>query len=192
LEDNTITAKLSKDIMARYLSVKGSGKQITPEDLNDITSNVLSNPEYTTSNGAKYIISNLKIISGDPDSIITYKASVKTAVAKAFSHLKEDPYATMAKAIKLSNPNQLRSLDPIISACKVAINDLLNIPVPKEAITVHLNLLNSFSKMLADLESLHLIFDDPVKSLSGITQYDEDKAEFINSTKKMSEYILKK
>ena len=192
-DETSITAKLSVDMMSRYLSLKSSGKQITSEDLNNIASNVLDNPEYTTLNGAKYRILNLKIAKdSDQNSITIYKTTVKTAVSKAFSQIKEDPYVTMAKAIKQSSPNQLNNLDSAITACKTIISDLLNISVPKEAVTVHLNLLNSFSKMLADLESLHLIFDDPVKSLNGINQYDSDKIEFINAVDEMSKYILKK
>ncbi len=191
-EETSITAKLSKDLMSKYLALKGSGKTITPEDLNSITGSVLNNPEYTTSKGAKYITSNLKIISGeDPDSIITYKAGIKAIGKKAFSHLKEDPYITIAKTMQSSSPDQLRALDPIIEGIKLAIKELLNISVPKEAVVLHLNFLNSFSKILTDLESIRLLFDDPVKSLSGIKQYDDDKLEFMKNINEMSEYVQK-
>ena len=83
-------------------------------------------------------------------------------------------------------------LDPIIEASKGFISDFLNMEVPNDAVGVHLDLLNSVSKFEADMEAMKQIYNDPIRAISGISQYNIDIIDFQNALNKINNYFDQK
>ncbi|MEQ1500185.1 MAG: hypothetical protein ABL917_02310 [Parcubacteria group bacterium] len=192
-DETTITSQISKDFMSEYLKLKSSGREVTSDDINNLTEKVLSVPTYTSTAAATYLEKNLKIINNPgKDAINNYKGTVTLLIKNSLGQIKEDPYVIIANSIKLNIPNEMNKLDPIIAVNKQIIDSLLQIDVPSEIVATHLLLLNALSRTLADLESIRVTFDDPVKSLSALKQYPQDVTALINSINGMGQYLLKK
>ena len=85
----------------------------------------------------------------------------------------------------------MAKLDPIILSGKMVMTNMLNMTVPREAVGIHIRLLNSLSNTLADLESMRVIFDDPIRGLGGMNSYSNDANTFIGALNTMSQYLVK-
>src|SRR3989344_7483802 len=73
-DGTTLTAQMSKDFFSQYLLAKQGGKALTTNDINQITNNVMSNPQYSKENGPVYIASNLHVTAKtDLETIKKYK-----------------------------------------------------------------------------------------------------------------------
>ena len=192
-DDTTVTANLTRDVMSQYLSLKGGGKEVSTEDLNSIVEKTLTNPTYTKVEGAKYLTSNLKIDNeNNPATVKNYKLLMADYIRKGFAQVKDDPYVIIINSTKSKKESDIAKLDPIIKVNKTVINQMLNITVPREAVSFHLNLLNSLSNTLADLESIRVLFSDPVRSLAGINSFDEHRTSLVASINAISLYLAKK
>jgi len=170
--DPSLTAKVSKDFFSQYLlAIKDKGS-LTQEDTDRIINNILSSSEYTETKNPVYLATNLKILNeNDKESIIVYKNLVNKFLKESSTQVKNDPLSITMKAIETENANDLQKLDPIIIIARELIKNLLNVGVPSSAVPYHLKLINTFSAILSSLESMRESVADPIKGLSGITQY---------------------
>jgi hypothetical protein len=190
-EDTTLTSQLTKEVMSRYLSLKNGGRSLSEEDVVTIIRDIASDPKFIKPSAPLYVSSNLKPADNSINSIAYYKKSVTSIIRNSLFQIKDDPSYVVVYALQNDSESSLKYIDPTIALAKKGINDLLNLAVPKEAVDLHLKLINSISNMLENLESLRVVFSDPVKGLSGIKFYDEYKTNFVNSINEMSEYLSK-
>lgn len=63
--------------------------------------------------------------------------------------------------------------------------------VPEGAIGFHLNLLNTTSNSLSDLEAMRVAISDPVKVFSVVGNYSQNMINFGNAVINMNDYLQK-
>ncbi len=189
-EDATLTNQFSIDFMSQYIRVKGSGIPLDNNSINGIANSILSNPQYLKSEGAIYIKENLNIDSSfSQSSKASYKQIVFASIKDGFAKVKVEPILILKESVDQDDERILTALDPIIAANKKVISDMLNVTVPKAAVTLHLNLMNALSDMLSDTESMRVFFADPTRSLGAIRNYQEHMATFIDALSAMNKYL---
>jgi hypothetical protein len=191
-DDTTITAQLSKDFFSQYLLLKKGGKEITAEDTAQIANNIVASGKYTDINAPIYVSKNLKIIPPDTEEVKKYRDSVNLSLKNRSSQIKTDPILILNKVIKSQDEKDLAELDPLIVIAKGFVNDFLNIPVPSDAVNVHLALLNSFSNLLSDMEGMRVILVDPIRSLTVVGKYSQHTTEFYAALNNMNAYFKAK
>lgn len=192
-DETTLTAQMSRDFMSQYLLLKKGGREVTPEEANQIATNVMSIPEYTQPNTAVYIQSNLHITnSKTKDTYDTYKTTVNYMLKKRSSNIKDDPMTILANVMQTDNTSELTKLDPLIASSKALVIDLLNMEVPNDAIRVHLDLINSVSNLSVNLESMKGILNDPVKTMTSISTYNQNILAFATALKNINLYFITK
>ncbi len=192
-DETTLTAQISQDFMSEYIKLKGSGQSVTQEDIANLAQKVLLNPKYSRSIGAAYVASNIRIDDfSDKDEIALYKKSIKNLIQFSLNQSRYDPATIVTEALNTKNFDVLKKLDPSIAASKFAINNLLTISVPKNAVTAHLMVLNSISNILADLESMRVLESDPVRSFSAIYSYNSHITSLVSALNLIGKYIIAK
>ncbi|MBI4155926.1 MAG: hypothetical protein HY507_01700 [Candidatus Zambryskibacteria bacterium] len=194
-DQTTLTAQMAKDFFAQYLMLKKGGQPITTNEINKITENTLSLPEYTKATGAVYLASNLHINqNSDTESLKKYRDSLNKSVNDRLEGIgvKEDPMTIFVTAVNKDDEKEMSKLDPIILAGKDIISDLLDVEVPKELVTMHLSLLNTSSNLLLNLEQMRVALTDPVRSFVGANQYPKHMAEFQTALKNLTAYLEQK
>src|SRR3989344_2665539 len=175
-DDTTLTGQMSRDFLSQYLSAVKKG-EVTGEESIKIAENTLSIPGYTKIGGAKYIASNLHVTTEtDRNSMQVYEDKINLILQNRSSQIKENPLAIFQEAITRASETRLAKLDPIILQNRGLLSDLLLVEVPKNAVVVHLALLNAFSNILSDLEAIRVVFTDPVRSLTAVSQYQLDES----------------
>jgi hypothetical protein len=176
--EGTLTDQISKDFFAQYLIVKKNSGTVTTQDTVQIVQNTLKLPQYTQVSTVTYKMSNLNIDTQNTKTPAQYSADLNAIITKEKPQNPQDGYKIVAEAIKSNKPDTLKKLDPMITTYKAVISDLVELPVTKEAATLHLTLLNSVSNLLSDLEALRVTFDDPVKAFPAVSQYEVHIADF--------------
>ena len=192
-DDTTLTTQMARDFMSQYLLLKKGGQAITEAEISQIANNVLSLPTYTKSEGAVYIALNLKITNNiDKSTVSRYRDDVNWTLKTRSMQVKDGPVSILNEAMNTQNQATLDRLDGIISITEGLIQDLLAIEVPKDAVSVHLGLLNAVSNILASLEAMKLAFIDPVKSYAGTNQYNNNVINFQTALSDENDYFIKK
>ncbi|MCX6701874.1 MAG: hypothetical protein NTX96_01605 [Candidatus Zambryskibacteria bacterium] len=189
--ETTLTAQMSRDIFSRYLLIAKQEGGVTSDDATKIANEVLSSPEYTKIARVIYSETNLHVIQKtDKETLKKYSEVLNQSILDGINSIKSkgDPLTIFSAALKADDPNKLAGLDYFILSNKNFIDDLLQMEVPKEIVSMHIDLLNASSNSLADLESMSQTFVDPAKSLVAITQYLKDADNFQNAIENINNY----
>ncbi|TSC70558.1 MAG: hypothetical protein CEO12_279 [Parcubacteria group bacterium Gr01-1014_46] len=190
-DDTTLTDQMSRDFLSQYLMAVKEGIDVTPEVASQIAQNTLSLPGYKQG-AVVYIKENLRVSTKtDPESMRIYREKINQAMISVYFNVKDDPIAIVVKALQEENENELKKFDPIITINKDAIKSLLDMEVPPSAVKVHLDLLNTSSLILSDLESMRVAISDPVKVFSAIGSYSTHISSFSTALSNMSLYLTK-
>ncbi len=193
-DDTTVTAQLSKDLFSRYLAIAKGGDSLSASDLDQVAEQtLLSSSQYTQVTGATYVTSNLHITTDTSlDALRKYRDTGDAIIKKRTVSAKEDPLTIFGNATQDDNPDELTKLDPFIADAKALISDLLTMTVPKDVVTLHLAVLNSYSNVLADLQAMRGIYTDPVKSFASISQYSGHISDLQKVLTDIKTYIVQK
>lgn len=185
------TGQLGQEIVSQYLAAKQGGKDLTQADIDKIVNNIANTPQYTSITAPVYTIKNIKVIENPTqDNLRAYKNKIISSLNKS-KQVKGDPLKTFVDSMKKEDENVLKELDPTIILGKSFIKDLLEMDVPKNAIALHLNLLNASSKATTDLEIMRSGIVDPVKALPVIGYYVKDMVSLVNAMNTISGFIMK-
>jgi hypothetical protein len=190
-EDTTLTAQMAKDVFSNYMLTTKTGETFTSDTADQVVNNVLSLPEYTSTQGAVYIGSNLHVVGNDKSSISSYKTTFNKVLGVRLIEVQnvDDPIEVMTVALQTESESYLSKIDPIIKANKGFISDLLAMNVPSSAVKAHLGVLNASSNILADLEGMRAVLVDPVKSLTVIGQYNAHLNKLMTSLGDVNNYF---
>lgn len=189
--DNTVTDQVSRDFLSQYLlAVKNKGGT-TPEDAVTIAQNTISLSNFGQSGGAKYIASNLKINTSTDSSVLrSYRNKLQKIIFDRTTAVKDDPIRVVVTSLSTEDEQELKKLDGIIAQSKGFIDDLLKLETPKNAVALHLSLLNSASLLLSNLEAMREILNDPIRGLSGIGQYSQTLLQVNLAIENFSKYFI--
>ena len=185
---------LSKtDILAReaftgYLDLKQNGKLGTEEQdkfIEKITSDSLNfktDVQYIT-------LSDLKVtLDTSTESLQKYSNEFKSI----YSNIPElrDDNIILKEALDFNSQEKLEEIKSNAIFYKIAINNLIKTEVPTTLKQNHLDLINSFKKILENTEKMCQVFKDPILALIGAKQYYEATSEITMTSIEIGEYFI--
>ena len=188
--DNTsITANAARDLVSQYLIYSQDG-DFTEIEMNSILNNTISQSKYNESNGAKYLSTNIKIITkSDSQTLQKYKSQINLILKNRSEEVKEDPESIITLGAETKDEAVLKKLDPIIASGKNMIQDLLYMEVPVSAVKIHLDVLNASSRVTNDIENIRYALTDPLKALISASQYKTNISSFQTSLTNLYKYL---
>ncbi len=191
-EDSTLTDQLARDVLSQYLIIAKNGQEVTSDVASQIAQNALSLPDYKPSS-VTYIRENLKIVKkSDPLTYEAYSQKINQALMSVYYDVKVDPINILVKSLQSDTETELKKLDPLITINKNTIKTLVEMEVPEGAVALHLNLLNSSSKILTNLESMRVAVTDPVKVFTVIGDYSTNMMNFGKAVNELNVLLRKK
>lgn len=188
-DQTTLTAQVARDMFSRYLLIANKSGGVTTDDATQVANDVLSTPDYTSTAGVTYSSINLNVVDATAYNTKTYAEEMKRIITNRSSQIKNNPLDILTRATKKESADELAKLDPIILEARGFIKDIMNISVPRDVQQLHLDLLNSSSNVLSDLEAMRVSFSDPVRGISGIGQYTNHLTDFQNAIIRINKYI---
>lgn len=190
-DDSTLTDQLSRDFMSQYLLAIKSGQTINKETASVIAQKTLSLPEYNQ-RPVVYIRQNLKVIQkNDKETYRRYADAINENMESLYYGLSGDPLEILINALNTESEVELKKLDPIIYVTKGMLKYFLNMQVPENAVVVHLEVVNSISAILKDMEYMRDSLNDPIKIFPAINNYTENSTAFSNALEKMNLFLSK-
>lgn len=143
----------------------------TPEELVSNASNDLVQAAYDTLLTEKDIT-----ITGDNSQayLSSYGEAIAQITSNAPSSVEESEIAILENSLRAQDPEELRKLEGKIEAYTYMFEKTKELSTPSLMVKEHLDLINSYQAVLADIKAMQNSYSDPMKTLLRIKRYQDD------------------
>lgn len=188
----TETERLSREFFAGYLELKqqGGGK-ISPEALQGLVYETFLSAPLLSEEGKRYDTTDIKMQEPGIESLREYGNQVGMLISKHSTTGINDPFTIFNRALQTENPDELADLEQYITAYNGLIADLLILPVPEQAVKIHLELLNAFQGISENTTAFGKIFTDSLKAMPAIPMYQKNAENLTIALKKLQALFIK-
>ncbi len=185
-ESLTETSLLARDLFSTIVSLK-QNNSLTEENLESIANQLagsINSATYDT-----YTLDSLIVVDSNNNSFIKYfKETDKIFLASKNSHIGEE-LSVLTDFIEDPTSNQSK-LEVIISEYKKISSDLSKLDIPESISKDHLALINTYDKIAQSIEEFLYINDDPLRTLSGLSNYERYSTNILDIFKRIDSYYL--
>lgn len=169
----TKTDILARDFFANFLSLYQSGK-LDEQNKKKLTESFLAeiNQEKLPD---QYKLSDIKIINDNSNTALkNYGDETARIINKYQATVAEDEITIINRALKEESGKELQKLDSAINLYQNVSRDLLQIKIPSDMSSHHLNLINSAYNLSLALMNIKETLKDPIKGIIGLNQYKKE------------------
>jgi len=190
IENLTQTEKFSRELFTTVATLSQSGQldQATIDALGNSLAEKIQNsiPEKI------YILFDLNIIeSNTKQTIQKYSDTFDNIFIK--KHIGKGVPAILQEFItNEENISILLELNPIIDEANQIINELVKMPTPRSLSLLHLNLINSFQRIMENISDIKLFDSDTIVAMGAIVQYEKNALDLSYSANKLTDAIKQK
>jgi len=185
----TATEKLSQETLRQLVEAKRSGKSLDETAAQDIIYEIIESKKDQFE-AKVYAQSDILIISDESPAALREFGNALGALHKKNNPVKyEDSVLLLGRAVQEEDPEIPSKLLTNAEAFAANVKDSLLLPVPKSALVVHLKLINALSRMEAVVRSFAKIYDDPVMSVVGVSEYKIAVKQLADALKGLREYF---
>lgn len=191
-ENLTLTDTFARNFFTKYMNTQQSGVKITPDNVDQFASDYLRTATLPTISTKQYAGSDLSLVDSDKAHISSYKDATTAVFGKYWpsSSEKTNELSIMQQAFSKSDTKALDQLTTVISAYQNTLNNLLKIPVPKLAMSIHLNVVNSLATYIQTLKMIQVAYTDPMSGLVGLNEYSTSQSNISVSIVSMQMYFI--
>ena len=125
----------------------------------------------------EYTIADITTSDNDATNVLLYASGYATVIENYTPAAIGDPSTAFITAVTDDNEESLTALAPIITEHAEALQGFLALTVPADAVSLHLEIVNSISDVITDLEGMEQYFTDPILAFSGGLRYEIDMEE---------------
>ncbi|MAF59291.1 hypothetical protein CL631_00370 [bacterium] len=190
LESISDVDKLSREFLEGYIDLKKRGYIGTGfEDrfIEDLFEN-----NFSLDYEDKYNENELAIRDDSSrESAKTYREDVESAIEKIFT-IKEDELAAFAIFVENGDLKERQKLEESLTIYKEVLENLLLVSVPRDAVSVHLGLVNSFDFLSNTVSQMIGGSSDPIKSFTAVSGYQQSEADLKSAFSRLNTYFLSK
>ncbi len=187
--DNSKTAQIGRDLFTSYMQAKQAGAKLDATTEKQIIAQAFSNKAVAVA-PKQYRASDV-IVSASTD-LKKYGNDLGLAFYAGTASNSTTEIEILHDALINEKPKDIVKLDPIIAGYTATLNALASVQVPKDFVTQHIALLNSLSKIIADVKGFRVIFDDPIVGLGGVSTYYADLDAFETAIVQIQTEFVKK
>ncbi len=191
----TATEVLSQNFIREYLAMKQSGQQLTASDAQSLIPSLIANSNVTSYiPQAKIFTTQDIIVSQDNSSAAfhTYGNALGIVFKKNSVPSGLNELDIVQTAVNSNNPKDLANLAIIKASYSGIVTGLLAISVPSQAASLHLALINDFSRALNSIEGMQKLFTDPVTAIAAIQNYASIASSVYNDLSAFNPLFIKR
>ncbi|MFC1721023.1 hypothetical protein ACFL0K_02100 [Patescibacteria group bacterium] len=182
----THTEKLSQDLIKGYITLKQNnalGSASQENFLSTISSGAI--PNETAKEYTKHDI--IITYEGDQETLQNYANSM-AAIFEQSADLENDAIIVM-NALRTQNEDELQKLDVLRTMYEEKVSDLLSIKTPQAVSSIHLAIINDFSKLITANTQMKASFFDPLLGLIGVRTYADTEQLLITHAVELGTYF---
>jgi hypothetical protein len=189
-ENLTLTDTFARDFFTQFMSLQQSGTKITADNANQIASDYLKNKTLPNISARQYSAADLSLTDSDPTHLANYRDAITAVFGKYWPSGNTNELYIMQQAFTNSDTNALTGLSTIISAYQNTLSNTLALSVPKLAVSLHLNVINSLSTYIETLKMIQSAYTDPLSGLVGLNAYQNNQANVWVSLTNLRVYFI--
>lgn len=169
-KENNLTQKLIDRFGEKFIlpwlndsSVNPDNEKLSQEILKDISS--APAPNYFTEKDITILKTDL------PEDFLKYAKDFSAVISDSFRNLDRPEIMIFSEALQAEDLSRLSILDTYLSAYKVALIKLKNLPAPPSLANLHLAYLNATRRQQTAVEKMRRADNDVVKGTYGAQEY---------------------
>ena len=181
------TEKLSLDLLLTYAALKqqsetgGSGKVPTPEEF--LKENEVAIPAPV------YPLSRFTTVADSPESIAVYAKEFLAVLSKNLPQDSKNELVILSEALQKSDKGGAKKLTDVANHYRAATLGLLDLTVPRGALTLHAEFVNALSAMAESINALGDVLTDPIKGMSAMNMYKESSSLVVQRLSDLDAYV---
>jgi hypothetical protein len=164
----TKTDKVSRELFAKYLELKQSGSALDQTTQQEFISSVIDNSYLSYK---QYSVKDIVVSSDNSEAAFRAYATGMGLAINTHSIKEENEGIIVKRSVEREDRNEIKKLDNIVRSYENILNASLKIPVPKDAINIHLAVLNSYSDIIMTIKGMRVIFEDPFTAIQAVSHY---------------------
>lgn len=189
-ENLTVTDTFARDFFAKYIALQQSGTKVTSDNADQIAGDYLNSATLPSISAKQYTQADLLLTDSDRAHISNYQTAMNSVFNKYWPTGEKNELNIMQQALTNNNPKTLSDLTAIISAYQLALNNILAISVPKLAVSLHLNVVNSLAVYIQVLKTVQLSYTDPLSGLAGLQAFQTSRSNIAVSVTNLQLYFI--
>lgn len=174
-EPETLTFKIGKDFLLKYLSTKNM-ENLSEKEKKEIVNSMLSNLVLKSAPN-KYEFSDIKISDDNSKENIKNYINDLGKTFKNFGVIEKNEVAIFAEILEDENNENREKLNELKKNkmfYEKTVYEISQLTAPKKYAKIHLDILNNFNNAVAAISKMELIYNDPANSLIGINEYSKE------------------
>lgn len=177
---DTLTDRFARDFFSDYLT-SGAGSVPTEDDLISFVDGWIEQLAYENTPTNGYTSSLVTTVPGTPEAYKAYAAQVESALRSAETNLPQTELDYFADTVHKSDVSALPKLRTISAAYKKSAATIALIPVPTEAASAHLTMVNALSRLSVIVQEMAEFQHDPLLAFVGISSYETTMRAFVGA-----------
>lgn len=169
---DTVTGKMSIDFMESIIRSKGYGAFGSTKE--EVITNTVDSLSRETKQKL-YDTSDIIILDNwDDQDIVNYANTAAATIYRNSIPDMESEVIILQDYVNTHDENRLAELESLVKVYQGYRDDTLKIPVPAFLAKDHLDLINTYEAIHADIEAMTLALTDPVVALLHLKRYQDD------------------
>lgn len=161
--EQNLTEETTRKIFGAYIRAKLSDTY-NPNSFTKVVDGVAEQVFNSPETADKYSAKDIKIkVNANENSVRNYRKASDKAIAPVIE-IQEYELTTYARAIETKSEEEFAKLTTAADAYRMSATNLLVVPVPQDALEMHLRLVNAFDSFADTLESMGKGIGDPILS----------------------------
>lgn len=166
----TLTDKFAREFFTQYLQGRGATQPTQEELLAFVNDSVDS---LRAENVKKGTYTTARVNGTGPDALRAYAAAAEQTFAAYTITTEKSELLYLADAIDRNDANAKNQIVRIAGAYANIAKGLINVPVPTEAASAHIAVVNALARMGGVIEDMSMLDKDPLRAFVGIDAYQE-------------------
>lgn len=189
-EKLTLTDSFARDFFQKYVAIQQSGTKITADNADQVASDYLKSATLPTITAKQYASGDLNLINSSKADLNNYKDSITAVFNKYWPAGQTSEISILQDAFSNSNASALTKLSPLITAYQSLLQGSLTVAVPKLAVSLHINVVNSLSNYIQTLKMIQSAYSDPIGGLVGLNAYQNNQANLLISLSNLKVFLI--
>ncbi|MBA3789475.1 hypothetical protein H0X32_03775 [Patescibacteria group bacterium] len=169
----SITDQFAQNLFSQYMNQLGS----TPPSSQDIANFAQKAVESAVADHTqhdRYSAPNVRVSGAGPAALMTYAAAMEEVFAAHTIPGNKSEIDYFSDSVNKNSPDALSMVGAIGSSYGENASALLEVHVPNEAQSAHLEIVNALSRLGADTTDMSTINSDPLRAYFGLAAYQSD------------------
>ncbi len=186
----TETETFSRELFASIAALKESGN-FNSSSLQDLAQTISQNAGDEQIMLDSYVGADIKVTQATPASISTYYKALFSVLQKYDNAGFGTELAKIEAGLEAEDSEKINELHAIAAAYKNLSEDLMHMTAPADAVAMHLESANSANNISVSLENATHIYDNALRGLIGLSQYETENTRFEKSLENLESYFKK-